>query len=89
MGATIKPYSTDLTRPLIELTRMAPAVPTGTAMITTAIATSTVLRNAIQMRLSFHIAMNHWSVKPFHGMIVGSLLSLNAAPPITSKGSSR
>ena len=59
MGATIMPYSTPRTRPPIEFTRIAPAAPIGTAIATTAIATSTVLRSAIQMRLSFHIAMNH------------------------------
>ena len=64
-------------------------MPTGTASATTAAATSSVLRNAIQMRVSFHIATNHLPVNPFHGSTVGSLLSLNAAPPMTKSGTSR
>ena len=89
IGATISAYSVARTRPPTELIRMAAAVPMGTDTATTANATKMVFRNAIQMRLSFHRSINQRSVNPFHGQTVGSLLSLNAAPPITSSGISR
>ena len=86
IGATISPYITDRTRPEIELTRMAAAAPIGTAIATTARATRMVLANELQMFLSFHRSTNQRSVQPFHGTMVGSLLSLNAAPAMMTRG---
>ena len=47
--------------------RIAAAVPMGTEMATTAMATRMVLRKASHIRTSWNSSMNQRSVKPTHG----------------------
>ena len=68
---------------------MAAAVPIGTDNATTAKATTMEFAKAFHIRSSAKSASNQRQVKPFHGVTVGSLLSLKAAPAMISKGSMR
>ena len=80
MVAIIMSWSVVRSRPETELIRIAAAVPTITAMMTTAKATRSLLRKACSMRSSAQRSMYQRQVNPFRSTIEGGLLSLKAAP---------
>jgi hypothetical protein len=64
-------------------------VPIGTEISATTAATQDRVDKGPHIVWSAQSSVNQTQVQPFQGTMVGSLLSLNAAPDITTSGTKR